>query len=119
MQRRHEDQDAHDDRGRREEGHGEPRAVTAVGAAVQREGVDHALGPVGGDGDLLGGAAEEFFEPRLVDHVDHGVVTSAFGAYGARRSSAASRRRASCRRDLTVPGRRRIAVAISRSLRSE
>ena len=112
---RHCDRDEGDDRGR----DGERLQIT--GAAARRrlrslaERVDDTLRPGGWDGDLVRELGEEAFEYCFVDH---GVVTSASGAYAARRASAASRLRASCRRDLTVPGRRRIAVAISRSLRS-
>ncbi len=76
------------------------------------------------DGDLEGraGAGEERGEAVVVEH-GHGPVSSVRGASPAparahRAGSAARRRRASCRRDFTVPGRRPMARAMSRSLRS-
>ncbi len=75
-------------------------------------------------GDVEGrpGAREERGEAVVVEH-GHGPVSSERGASPAparahRAGSAARRRRASCRRDFTVPGRRPMARAMSRSLRS-
>ena len=105
-------------------------AGPGVVRSVPRDGRGGVPGGPGHDvvgarrGDLEGrpGAGEEGREAVVVEH-GHGPVSSVRGASPAparalRAGSAARRRRASCRRDFTVPGRRPMASAMSRSLRS-
>ena len=98
-------------------------SVGAGGAGDGAGGPGHDVGGARG-GHLEGraGPGEEGGEAVVVEH-GHGPVSSAGGvspapARAARVGSAARRRRASCRRDLTVPCRRPMASAMSRSLRS-
>ncbi len=96
-------------------------AVPASRTAAGRPGQDVA-GTGGGDLEGRAGAGEEGGEAVVVEH-GHGPVSSERGASPAparahRAGSAARRRRASCRRDFTVPWRRPMARAMSRSLRS-
>ena len=119
--------DQHADAGEHEHRGGDHREMReARSGAGGRSGrgadlVRDPLGAVGRHRDLVTELGQQLFEYELVDHgvTSASAALKASGAKAASRGSAASRRRASCRRDLTVPGRRRMAIAISRSLRSE
>ena len=87
----------------------EPATDDLRAADGRRRRGEDLVRPVGGDGVSAPRLVEERFELVVADH----WVPSSSSAKGLSVASALRRRRASCSRDFTVPGRRWIATAIS------